>query len=160
MLQIVKKIDTYVNKVLAFLGIAMLVAMSVIVFAQVVFRIVHASIPWSEEVSKYLLIWCTFLGSAMGLRKGSLIGLEFLEHALPEKGAKVLKFLVDLMTAALLLLLIIVGFWASNRVWYQVTPVLKLPMGLMYASVPVGSVFMLFNLIVMAVYRMTGKEDA
>lgn len=159
MTEAVKKIDRYVNKFLAFTAITMLAAMSVIVFAQVVFRIVHASIPWSEEASKYLLIWSTFLGSAMGIRKGSMVGLEFLGNALPGRCSKVLKMLVDAVMAVLLLLLIIVGFWASRRVWFQTTPVLKLPMGLMYAAIPVGSVFMLFNLFVTAFYRLTGKEE-
>lgn len=160
MINAVKKIDQYINRFLAFAAISMLAAMSVIVFAQVVFRIVHASIPWSEEASKYLLIWSTFLGSAMGIRKGSMVGLEFVGNLLPKKGKNLLKTVVDFVMAALLLLLIVVGFWASRRVWFQTTPVLKLPMGLMYAAVPVGSVFMLFNLLVNVIYRLTEKEGA
>ncbi len=159
MTEAVKKIDRYVNKVLAIIAITMLAAMSVIVFAQVVFRIVHASIPWSEEVSKYLLIWSTFLGSAMGIRKGSMVGLEFVGNVLPEKGGKILKIIVDIIMMAFLLVLIVVGFWASRRVWFQTTPVLKLPMGLMYAAVPVGSVFMLFNLLITVFYRLEGKGE-
>lgn len=158
MTEAVKKIDQYMNRFLALVAISMLAAMSIIVFAQVVFRIVHASIPWSEEASKYLLIWSTFLGSAMGIRKGSMVGLEFVGDLLPEKGKKLLKIVVDIIMAALLLLLIVVGFWASRRVWFQTTPVLKLPMGLMYAAVPVGSVFMLFNLLINVFYRLTEKE--
>lgn len=160
MINAVKKIDQYINRFLAFAAISMLAAMSVIVFAQVVFRIVHASIPWSEEASKYLLIWSTFLGSAMGIRKGSMVGLEFVGNLLPKKGKNLLKTVVDFVMAALLLLLIVVGSWASRRVWFQTTPVLKLPMGLMYAAVPVGSVFMLFNLLVNVFYRLTEKEGA
>ena len=72
----VKRIDRAINGLLGIAVIATLAVMSAGVFAQVVFRLVHASIPWSEELSKYLLIWCTFLGSALGVRKGSLVGLE------------------------------------------------------------------------------------
>lgn len=160
MTEAVKKLDRYVNRFLAFAAISMLAAMSVIVFAQVIFRMVHASIPWSEEASKYLLIWSTFLGSAMGIRKGSMVGLEFVGNLLPEMGRKILKAVVDMLMAASLLLLIAVGFWASWRVWFQTTPVLKLPMGLMYAAVPVGSVFMLFNLLINVFYRLKEEEGA
>lgn len=158
MMNLVKKIDHIVNKLLEWVVITMLAVMSVVVFAQVLFRLIHASIPWSEELSKYLLIWSTFLGSALGVRKGSLIGLEFLSNLLPEKGKKVLETLIHVMVAALLILLIAVGFWASGRVWYQTTPVMKLPMGLMYASIPVGSVFMLFNTLVTTFYSWTGEK--
>lgn len=157
---VIKAADKYVNRFLTFVAIIMLAAMSVIVFAQVVFRIMHASIPWSEEASKYLLIWCTFLGSAMGVRKGSLVGLEFIGNMLPKKVGNILKLAVDIVIVLLLMLLIVVGFWASGRVWFQTTPVLKLPMGLMYAAIPVGSVFMLFNLLVTTFYRITGEEEA
>lgn len=158
MMNLVKKIDHIVNKLLEWVVITMLAVMSAVVFAQVLFRLIHASIPWSEELSKYLLIWSTFLGSALGVRKGSLIGLEFLSNLLPEKGKRVLETLIHVMVAALLILLIAVGFWASGRVWYQTTPVMKLPMGLMYASIPVGSVFMLFNTLVTTFYSWTGEK--
>ena len=60
----VHTIDHVVNTILRWIVMIMLSVMSVIVFAQVVFRIVHLSIPWSEELSKYLLIWSTFMGAA------------------------------------------------------------------------------------------------
>lgn len=61
----VHTIDHVVNTILRWIVMIMLSVMSVIVFAQVVFRIVHLSIPWSEELSKYLLIWSTFMGAAL-----------------------------------------------------------------------------------------------
>ena len=45
----VHTIDHVVNTILRWIVMIMLSVMSVIVFAQVVFRIVHLSIPWSEE---------------------------------------------------------------------------------------------------------------
>ena len=57
----VHTIDHVVNTILRWIVMIMLSVMSVVVFAQVVFRIVHLSIPWSEELSKYLLIWSTFI---------------------------------------------------------------------------------------------------
>ena len=56
MKQGIKAVDKGVNGLLAFVAIVMLTVMSVVVFAQVVFRLAHASIPWSEEVSKLSLI--------------------------------------------------------------------------------------------------------
>lgn len=138
----------------------MLSVMSVVVFAQVLFRIVHLSIPWSEELSKYLLIWSTFLGAAICIRKGSLVGLEFLKNSMSEEKQKILQTILNLIVCAMLLFLINVGFWAVRRVWFQITPVLKLSMGLMYAAIPVGSVFMLINQILVTIYLWKGEKNA
>lgn len=156
----VHTIDHVVNTILRWIVMIMLSVMSVIVFAQVVFRIVHLSIPWSEELSKYLLIWSTFMGAAPCVRKGSLVGLEFLQSALPERGQKALKIVLSIVICAMLVFLIGVGFWAVRRVCFQITPVLKQSMGLMYAAIPVGSVFMLINQIITTIYVIKGDEEA
>lgn len=160
MMKIIHDIDKVINKILRFIVIIMLSVMSVVVFAQVLFRIVHLSIPWSEELSKYLLIWSTFLGAAICIRKGSLVGLEFLKNSMSEEKQKILQTILNLIVCAMLLFLINVGFWAVRRVWFQITPVLKLSMGLMYAAIPIGSVFMLINQILVTIYSWKGEENA
>lgn len=160
MMKIIHDIDKVINKILRFIVITMLSVMSVVVFAQVLFRIVHLSIPWSEELSKYLLIWSTFLGAAICIRKGSLVGLEFLKNSMSEEKQKILQTILNLIVCAMLLFLINVGFWAVRRVWFQITPVLKLSMGLMYAAIPIGSVFMLINQILVTIYLWKGEENA
>ena len=70
MTKMIKGIDKAVNGFLTWVVVLMLAVMSVVVFGQVVFRLVHATIPWSEELSKYMLIWTTFLGSALSGRSG------------------------------------------------------------------------------------------
>ena len=159
-MKIIHDIDKVINKILRFIVIIMLSVMSVVVFAQVLFRIVHLSIPWSEELSKYLLIWSTFLGAAICIRKGSLVGLEFLKNSMSEEKQKILQTILNLIVCAMLLFLINVGFWAVRRVWFQITPVSKLSMGLMYAAIPIGSVFMLINQILVTIYLWKGEENA
>lgn len=156
--KIIKGIDKTVNGLLTYTVVLMLAVMSVVVFAQVVFRLVHASIPWSEELSKYLLIWTTFLGSSLCVRKGSLVGLEILFMVLPKQAVKILMLLVQVITAAILLFLVIIGFRTSAVVWSQTTPVLKMSMGLMYAAIPVGALFMLINTIIVVYYQLGGEE--
>ena len=74
------------------------------------------------------------MGAALCVRKGSLVGLEFLQSALPERGQKALKIVLSIIICAMLVFLISVGFWAVRRVCFQITPVLKQSMGLMYSG--------------------------
>ena len=159
-MKLVYEVDKIINKILQAAVVIMLSVMSIVVFAQVVFRIVHMSIPWSEELSKYLLIWSTFLGSALCIRRNSLVGLEFFLNRMSKKNQKILQTLLNLIVCVILLFLIRVGFWAVRQVWFQITPVLKQSMGLMYAAIPVGSVFMLINQIIVTIYLWKGEENA
>lgn len=158
MCRIVKTIDKYINSIVGFFAIVMLIAMSVIVFAQVVFRLAHASIPWSEEVSKNLLVWTTFLGAALCVRKGSLIGLEILYMILPSIHKKKLIVVINILSALFMMYLIVVGYRTSIIVWTQTTPVLKMSMGIMYAAVPVGALFMLINCFIITYYQIVGEK--
>ena len=159
-MKLVYEVDKIINKILQAAVVIMLSVMSIVVFAQVVFRIVHMSIPWSEELSKYLLIWSTFLGSALCIRRNSLVGLEFFLNSMSKKNQKILQTLLNLIVCVILLFLIRVGFWAVRQVWFQITPGLKQSMGLMYAAIPVGSVFMLINQIIVTIYLWKGEENA
>lgn len=159
-MKLIYNIDKIINQILKAVVVIMLSVMSIVVFAQVIFRIMHLSIPWSEELSKYLLIWSTFLGSALCIRRKSLVGLEFFLNSMTKKNQKILQTVLNLIVCAMLLFLIRVGFWSVRQVWFQITPVLKQSMGLMYASIPVGSVFMLINEIIVTVYLWKGEENA
>ncbi len=159
-MKLVYGVDKIINQILKAVVVLMLGVMSIVVFAQVVFRIVHLSIPWSEELSKYLLIWSTFLGSALCIRRKSLVGLEFFLNSMTKRNQKILQTVLNLIVCAMLLFLIRVGFWAVRQVWFQITPVLKQSMGLMYAAIPVGSVFMLINEIIVTIYLWKGEKNA
>ena len=159
-MKLVYGVDKIINQILKAVVVLMLGVMSIVVFAQVVFRIVHLSIPWSEELSKYLLIWSTFLGSALCIRRKSLVGLEFFLNSMTKRNQKILQTVLNLIVCAMLLFLIRVGFWAVRQVWFQITPVLKQSMGLMYAAIPVGSVFTLINEIIVTIYLWKGEENA
>ena len=60
--------------------IAILASMALMVFANVALRfLTDHSILWVEEVSRYLMIWLTFLGAGIVLRYGAHIGIDTLQ---------------------------------------------------------------------------------
>lgn len=158
MTKAVKTLDKLLNTLISCVAVTMLAVMSVVVFAQVVFRLVHASIPWSEEVSKYLLVWCTFLGAALCVRRKSLVGLELLSMVIPKALNRPLQLLVYLLSVIILSIITVVGVRTLPMIWRQSTPVLKISMGLVYAAIPAGSILMLINTLIVAYYHIVGEE--
>src|ERR1044072_7594549 len=66
---------------------ACLAAMVVLVFTNVVMRyLFNSGIPTSEELSRWLLVWLTFLGAIVALRQHAHLGVDTLVRALPRRG--------------------------------------------------------------------------
>lgn len=142
----------------------MLIAMSVIVFMQVICRfILKSSLPWSEEASRYLLVWVSFLGGAYGVRKGAHLGVEAVLLLLPKK----LRGLVELLSMVLGVILcgIILKYGVDivitqmNRMQYS--PAMRIPMGYIYLAIPVGMVLFIIRYlqgIIEKVKSLFGEE--
>ena len=158
MKKIIQVFDRSVNWVLTILVIALLAAMTVIVLAQVIFRFFRASIIWSEEISIYMMVWCTFLGAALCCRKGTMIGLDALRSILPAPARKVVLVLSAVLIVVFLGTLSVVGFRIAGQMWSQTTPILKLPMGFVYSAIPVGAILMAVNTVISSVESMEVSE--
>jgi TRAP-type transport system small permease protein len=64
-----------------------LAVMVVLVFGNVVLRYVfNSGIATSEELSRWLLVWLTFLGAVVALREHAHLGVDTLIRALPPRG--------------------------------------------------------------------------
>src|SRR3978361_1447383 len=88
-----------------------LAAMVVLVFSNVVLRYAfNSGIATSEELSRWLLVWLTFLGAIVALRQHGHIGVDTLVRALPPRG----KFLCFVASYLLMLYadwLLTLGSW-------------------------------------------------
>ncbi|RJF96620.1 TRAP transporter small permease [Noviherbaspirillum cavernae] len=139
--------------------IALLAAMSVIVFANVVMRYVtDASIPWSEEVSRHMMIWLTFLGSGLVLRSGGHIAIDNLQDALAPRYARVLRGIVLLLMVAFLSLLLYFGCIYVSRTMVQTTAATEIPFGYIYLAMPLGCALMLVHLALIARPWLKSRE--
>ena len=57
------KLSDGVNTVAEYFCAIALGIMSIVVFAQVVFRLTSGSLPWSEELARYLMIYMVYVGT-------------------------------------------------------------------------------------------------
>jgi TRAP-type transport system small permease protein len=142
--------DRHLIRVNRWVVIALLAAMALMVFTNVALRFfTDHSILWVEEVSRYLMIWLTFLGSGLVLRYGAHIGIDTLQEKIPRRAAAI-------RAAIFVLMLVFFGamVWLGSRyamlTWGQTTPVLEIPIGAVYLAMPVGFALMIVHLLLMA----------
>ena len=77
-----RRFDRLLLAVNRWLVIVLLAAMAVMVFANVALRfLTDHSILWVEEVSRYTMVWLTFIGAGLVLRYGGHIGIDTLQQS-------------------------------------------------------------------------------
>ncbi|CAM5786131.1 MULTISPECIES: TRAP transporter small permease [Brevibacillus] len=160
---IVKAIDG-VNKVLRYAIALLLAVMTALIVYQVVARLlsgyINIDIPrWTEELARYAMIWLVLIGTSLAVRYSALIGVEAIAERLPAHLQKVLRIIVLLVSMVFFVVLIVYGFQMLAHVGKQLSPGLKIPMTIPYASLPIGGVFMLLNSIAVLIEVVTGKMN-
>jgi TRAP-type C4-dicarboxylate transport system permease small subunit len=131
--------------------IAMLAAMAVMVFANVALRfLTDHSILWVEEVSRYLMIWLTFIGAGLVLRYGGHVGIDTLQEALPRQ-APWIRLAIFVLMLVFFATMLWLGARYSMVTWGQTTPVMQIPIGAVYLAMPIGFALMIVHLVLMAV---------
>ena len=113
------------------------VAMVAAYFVAVVNRnFIKASMPWTEEVAMYSMIYMALLGTEVGLRDGTQVAVT----AVIEKLHGVTKKIVSIIEQVILEIFSFVMLKAGLALFSkqlqtgQTTPVLKVPMSVMYFS--------------------------
>jgi TRAP-type C4-dicarboxylate transport system permease small subunit len=123
-------------KVLIALFLAIMV---VLVFGNVVLRYAfNSGITVSEEVSRWLFVWLTFLGAIVAMREHGHLGVDSLVKRLPATGKKACLIVSQLLMLYVTWLLL-VGSWEQTVInWDVAAPASGLSTGLFYG---VGIVF-------------------
>src|SRR5699024_2027105 len=117
-----------------FIGIGIL-AITVILFLNVVLRYVfNDSIEWAEEVTRYGIIWITFIGASVCIYKGAHLGIDTLILALEKRGIKALTFIVRILTIVFSIVFLIRSTHITMKLYGtdQLSSAMKLPMYLDY----------------------------
>lgn len=144
------------------LCILMLAAMIGIVFYQVLARRVFASSPvWTGEISRFLMVWAIFLGSAIAFREKGHLCVDFFVNLFPKPVQKALGVLVDILLLAILGVAVWHGFQLTHFVLAQRSPAVAMSMAIPYAAVPTGCVCMMLEILWgMTLGKKQGQMDA
>lgn len=126
-------------------------AMTAVVFANVALRyLTNESIPWADEVARYLMIWMTFLGAGLVLRHGGHVAITNLQEGLPGPAQRALRTLIVLLLLGFFAFMMWVGREYMLRMQFQKTPATRISFLWIYAAMPVGFGLLIVHLLLMA----------
>lgn len=154
-----KVIDKYCQFI-GYLIAAALAVMVALVFGNVVMRYAfNSGFTLSEELSRWLFVWLTFLGAVIALRDNAHLGTDMLVGRLSPRGKRLFMG-ISLLLMLFCLWLIFKGTYDQFLVNIDsLSPVMEVSMGWFFAG---GMVFSALSLpiLLLDLYRLlTGQID-
>jgi TRAP-type C4-dicarboxylate transport system permease small subunit len=135
---------------LLFICFAILVA---IVFANVATRyVLHYSLAWAEELSRFLFVWITFIGSVIANDKFGHMRLDLLAAELPKPASTVLEIVVSIIATLTLLIMLVGGYSMMVDSLDYRSAALEVPYGIINGVVPVCCAIMCGQTIARCVF--------
>jgi len=124
-----------------YLTAALLAAMTLLTFAQVVMRYVfNSGLIWALETTTYLFGWLVLLGISIGVRTNRHIAVDLLSNRVPAAARRALALfaaLLSLLYAALM----VYGSWnliVQLRLFGSLAHDIPLPRWILLSSLPIG----------------------
>ena len=139
-----QRLSEQVNRLMENLLLIAGIAIAIILFAQVLARYLGASLSWSEEVGRYLLVSITFLGASVAYKRANFIGLAGFGARLGPTVEQVIVRLLQLLTLACFSLITWFGVFYTLNSWEQTSTAIQMPMSIPLSVIPLsGMVFLL-----------------
>ena len=138
-----------------------LVVMTALTFVNVVARYVFsASLSFSEEITTYLFVLLSLLGSAIAAKRGAHLGLTIISDRVGPKAGRVLGVISMAFATAFSAIICYFGFFMALNQFNkgQLTAGTQLPEWIFGSFVPIGALFVAIRFGENLVRLLAGKD--
>lgn len=143
-----KRAAEIIKKTELVLIIVLLLGMVCSSFLQVVFRLVlKQPLSWTEELSRYLFVWMTFIGGALVVSESGHFKMDILTVLIKGRWVQVVNIIVNIALVIFSIVLVVYGFKLVQMVYSQKTPALGITMSIPYFVLPLNGVLSIIHLI-------------
>ncbi len=138
-MKVIKWLDDHFEE---FLMILCLVAITVVMFMQVIIRKIPwvPALTWAEEFCRFAWIWSVFLSLPYTIKRSSMLRVTVLLDLMPQKVRKILDIAVDVIIIASMALLLYhaIPLVQDRFISAETSPAMLWPMWIMYSFMIIG----------------------
>jgi TRAP-type C4-dicarboxylate transport system permease small subunit len=138
------KIYEFVQQVLIHIGMALVLALVLIVSVSVFLRRTEFAIGWALEFSEYILIIVTFFGAGWVLRSGKHVRVDLLNNLGSKRFQLIYNVIAYLVVSLICLVVTVVGIYTAWEAFYLGTLQVRtftFPKWILFGIIPVGLFF-------------------
>jgi len=132
--------------------------MIVVVLFGVVNRfLLKLPISWTEEVSRFLMIWICMLGSTIAVKEGTHVAVLYFISKFRNESRQKIALLNHLLIIAFLIIPSVYGIKLCISQAGQLSPALRISMFYPFISVPLGFIIMILHELALLKQMFLGK---
>ncbi|MEM9575694.1 MAG: TRAP transporter small permease [Pseudomonadota bacterium] len=131
----------------------------VAVLVQIIGRLTDTAPVWTEELTRFALLFTVAFGAGLSLRTGDLVNVDVICEALPGKAPWALRLFAAIATAALALFLLPQAWRYVSIGKMQTSPALGVRMDFIHASVWLMLIFLTIFALLRIFGMLTGAEN-
>lgn len=132
----------------------------ILVFIQVFARyVLNHSFTWVEEVTRFSFIWLIYLGGIITIERGINICFDLVLDSLSFGLWKIVYTLSNLVYFSFLLAILVLGIKVAMLNMVQLSPLLSIPVGVVYLALPVGALGMILAQISLYITQMRQRSE-
>lgn len=158
-LETLRKVDRVLNAIrvggLVFLMVACIGMCTMNILLRYVVRGIPSlrPFPWVNELMQMGAVWIAFLAAGLGVKSNSHVSLESMtQKYLPEKIAKLLKKIAQLVVLAALLILIFFGIKVTISQAHSYLQNLRISNAWFYSAIPVGCFYLFYDYLLIFIF--------
>jgi TRAP-type C4-dicarboxylate transport system permease small subunit len=144
-----RKFYAAVIKCFEWILFALFALLIVVVFANIFSRsALRNSLPWAEELSRFLFVWITFIGAVLVNKNFGHMRLDLLVARLPKRLSILLEIVVSVLATAVMYIMLRGGYAMMMENLDYLSPALEFPYGIVNGVVPVCCAIMFLQTLV------------
>ena len=143
----VHKVSDFIDRICCTVIIILIALMVLVTSMQIICRVFFSALSWSEELTRYLLVYSTFLGAGSVYKKNGHISVLIVQQMLPPKFQKYVAMFVNVLCGILFGIAAFYGFKYMSLQGNQLSAALRVPMKYIYMSIPIGFSIMILHVI-------------
>lgn len=157
----IRSVERWIAHAEEWFAMALVAALGIVVNLQIFARYVfNAPFIWPEEVSRLLLVWMTFIGSAALVRRGSEIAVDTFVLMLPSHARRTALACRDVVLVLLFGFIALEGFRLAQAVAGMPLIATDLPTSMLAWPIVVGGGLTAFHSAIRLAGTLTQRDGA
>ena len=148
-----RQIAGWLDRLVAVTMVLILAVMLVVTSAGVFWRyVLNSGLVWADELSRFLLVWASFLGATLAVYRGAHISINVVYDRLSPKTQLWMTRTVDSLIVVFMGAMLVCGVKLLPVVRIRVAPTVFVSMDIPYSIIPISAGIIIFYVLV----RMLG----